>query len=314
MSDSFSIAHAALAFLESHRLPPIAANYSFALEVVGDLDGPLARAVAFETDGGLRLTSRSLHELSQRFLAGNSETVAITESSVRTHATQLGSLTSDAQFLTKALSDDVNAMAVEVQDWPGSNALVARLTDAERELADLRRDVATLQANLGSPSEQRVDPTRDLATQALTSEGARPLFSRLGEQNRAYVMMIFSVADLGKINERFGHPVGDNVLSAFVANLRQVIRNEEVIRWTGNEFIVLVTDVALANARILAEEVLAAFAARRLKLRGSGEWIGMVTASAGIVVGHGADQAAVLIQARAKLYRATVRGLSQVEA
>ena len=314
MSDVFGTAHAALAFLESHHLQPTTANYAFALEVVSDLDGPLARAVALDTDGGLRLTPRSLNELSQRFLATKSGTAARIEDAVQSHATQLGSLTSDAQLLTKSLSDDVTAMAVEVQDWPYSNALVARLTDAERELADLRRDVAKLQANLGSLSEQRIDPTRDTATQALTSEGARTLFARLGEQNRAYVMMIFSVADLSNINERFGHPVGDNVLSAFVANLRQVLKNEEIIRWTGNEFMVVVTDVALANARLLAEEVLAAFATRRLKLRGSGEWIGKVTGSAGIVVGQGADQAAALIQARAKLYRATIKGLGQVEA
>ncbi len=217
-------------------------------------------------------------------------------------------------MLTKALSDDVSAMAVEAQDWPDSNALVVRLTDAERELAELRRDVAGLQANLESLSDRRTDPTRDVATQALTTEGARSLFARLSEENRAYVMLIFSVNDLGTINNRFGYPVGDNVLSAFVANLRQVFKNEEVIRWTGNEFVMVVTDVALANARILAEEVLAAFATRRLKLRGSGEWIGTVTASAGCVVGQGSDQATALMQARAKLYRATVRGAGQVEA
>lgn len=314
MSDVFGPARAALAFLESHHLPPTTANYGFALDVVSDPEGALARAVTVETDGGLRLTSRSLQELSERFLMVSSETVATREANVRIQASELGSLTSDAQILTKALNNDVNAMAGEVQNWPDSNALVTRLTDAERALADLRSDVAKLQANLASGGERLSDPTRDTATQALTQEGARPLFAYLGEQNRAYVMALFSVADLGGINDRFGYEVGDNVLSAFVANLRQVFKNEEVIRWTGNEFVVLVTDVALTNVRILAEEVLASFAARRLKLRGSGEWIGMVTASAGIVVGHGADQAAVLIQARARLYRATVKGLGQVEA
>ena len=273
----------------------------------------MAKAVALETDGGLRLTNRSLQQLSERFLTANLETTADQESHVRRHATQLGSLTSDAQVLTKALSDDVSAMAVEAEDWPDSNALVSRLTDAERELADLRKDVANLQANLGPLTDRRADPTRDVATQALTMEGARPLFARLGDEDRAYVMLIFSVNDLGTINDRFGYSVGDNVLSAFVANLRQVFKNEEVIRWTGNEFVMVVTDVALANARILAEEVLVAFASRRLKLRGSGEWIGTMTASAGAVVGQGSDQAVSLIQARAKLYRATIKGPGQVE-
>jgi diguanylate cyclase len=309
MPDAFVAARDALAFLEVHHLEPVAANYAFALAVVADPNSDLARAVASETDGGLRLTTRSLETLSERYLPARIDRAAERETAVTRHADQLGALTSDAQ----ALSHDVTAMSIDAQGWPESTALVTRLSDAERELADLRRDVARLQADLGSLGERRADPMRDTATQALTPEGARPMFAHLADQHRSYVMLIFSVADLAGINDRFGHAVGDNVLSAFVANLRQAFHGEEVIRWTGNEFVLVVTDVALAAARGLAEEVLASFETRRLKLRGSGEWIGVVTASAGIVVGQGGDQEAALSQARAALYRAAVRGLGQVE-
>lgn len=313
MPNAFVAARDALAFLEVHRLEPMAANYAFALAVVGDPNSDLARAVASETDGGLRLTARSLETLSDRYLPARPDRTAERETAVTRHADQLDALTSDAQALTQSLSNDVTAMSIDAQGWPESTALVTRLSDAERELADLRRDVARLQADLGSLGERRADPMRDTATQALTPEGARPMFAHLADQHRSYVMLIFSVADLAGINERFGHAVGDNVLSAFVANLRQAFHREEVIRWTGNEFVLVVTDVALAAARGLAEEVLASFETRRLKLRGSGEWIGVVTASAGIVVGQGGDQEAALSQARAALYRAAVRGLGQVE-
>ncbi|MBB3588094.1 diguanylate cyclase domain-containing protein [Sphingomonas sp. BK481] len=313
MPEAFRAARDALAFLEAHRLAPVAENYTFALAVVADPGSDLARAVAAETDGGLRLTARALETLSERHLAIKRDTTAERDSAVTARANQLGALTTDAQTLTRSLSHDVSAMASEAENWPDATLLVTRLADAERELAELRRDVARLQSDLGSLGTARHDPMRDAATGALTSEGARPIFAQLAEQARSYVLMIFSVADLAGVNERFGHAVGDNVLSAFVANLRRVFPDEEIIRWTGNEFVVVVTDVALTAARDLADEAIAAFETRRLKLRGSGAWIGPVRALAGLVVGQGDDQDAALSQARADLHRAAVRALSPVE-
>lgn len=313
MPEAFQAARDALAFLEAHRLAPVAANYAFALAVVEDPGSELARAVAAETDGGLRLTSRALETLGERYLADRRDTTAERDSQVTARANQLGALTTDAQTLTRTLSHDVSAMANAAGNWPDATPLVTRLTDAERELADLRRDVARLQSDLGSLGAARVDPMRDAATGALTSEGARPMFAQLAEQARSYVLMIFSVVDLVGVNDRFGHAVGDNVLSAFVANLRRVFPDEEIIRWTGNEFVLVLTDVALAAARDLADEAIAAFETRRLKLRGSGAWIGPVRAVAGLVVGQGDDPDAALGQARADLYRATVEGLSPMD-
>ena len=224
MPEAFRAARDALAFLEAHRLAPVAENYTFALAVVADPGSDLARAVAAETDGGLRLTARALETLSERHLAIKRDTTAERDSAVTARANQLGALTTDAQTLTRSLSHDVSAMASEAENWPDATLLVTRLADAERELAELRRDVARLQSDLGSLGTARHDPMRDAATGALTSEGARPIFAQLAEQARSYVLMIFSVADLAGVNQRFGHAVGDNVLSAFVANLRQIGR------------------------------------------------------------------------------------------
>ncbi len=127
MPEAFRAARDALAFLEAHRLAPVAENYTFALAVVADPGSDLARAVAAETDGGLRLTARALETLSERHLAIKRDTTAERDSAVTARANQLGALTTDAQTLTRSLSHDVSAMASEAENWPDATLLVTRL-------------------------------------------------------------------------------------------------------------------------------------------------------------------------------------------
>jgi len=264
--------------------------------------------VASETDGGLRLTARSLETLSDRYLPARPDRATERETAVTRHADQLDALTSDAQALTQSLSNDVTAMSIDAQGWPESTALVTRLSDAERELADLRGELARLRDAITGGAPRVAGHERDGLTAALDQAGGERLFREVALSGRAYVMILFGIDGLVGINARYGRSVGNNVLSAFAATLRESFPDEELIRWSGNEFIVVLRDVALTMARALAEEALDAFHARRLKLRGSGDVIGPLTASAGIVVGKGDETTASIEQARANLAAGAAAG------
>jgi diguanylate cyclase len=311
----FQQARSALDFLEHHQLEPTATNYDFALCCVAHPASELARDVYERTYRGSPLTSSDVLALLERH-GTDDPGVAIErrERMVARQAEQLGSLTSDAHDLTEALGRDVGTIVKQSDDWPtGTSDLIARLSEAERDLAELREEFRTLRNAIGVSGPQRVETGHDELTQALNQVGASRVLAALVGNGRPYVLIMFIIDDLVGINKRFGRPVGDNVLNAFAATLREIFPGVELIRWTGNEFIIVTTDLATMAARPLAEDALATLKARRLKLRGTGAWIGAVTASAGMVVSQGEAPEALLARARANAHEAASLGGDQIK-
>jgi diguanylate cyclase len=201
----------------------------------------------------------------------------------------------------------------QASEWPKStNEFLSRLSDAERELVELRNNVAKLQARIDGNADDGLDNNRDPLTRSLNRDGAQDLLQRLTNDGRSYIIIMFGLDDLEELNNKFGHSVGDNILNALAATLRDFFPEQELVRWSGNKFITILKDAAVMQARVIAGEALVAMAERRLRLRNSGEWVGVVTASAGIVVGQHELTEDVLERARANLTSAAELGGNQV--
>lgn len=313
MRTSFDRARRALNFLELHQLDPSPSHFEFALAVIGAPGSALSEAVAAQTDGGLRLSAVTVQLLVERYLSRPPEqTLERRERTVMRQAQELGMLTTDAHHLTEALGREMDALVAGAADVPAAADFVHRLSDAERELAELRSEVGRLRDNI-VPAPPPEDADRDGLTQALNRSGAAGVMARADAGGQGHVVLTFSVDALDAINDRFGRAVGDNVLNAFATTLQQTFDEEELIRWSGNEFLFILRDLPAAAARLRTEQALAAFAARRLRLRGSGEPIGTVTASAGIAVGVAGGQEESLIASRASAALAGSRGGNRLE-
>lgn len=125
-------------------------------------------------------------------------------------------------------------------------------------------------------------------------------------------ILILDVDDFKAINDTFGHPAGDRVLSVLGRLLKDNCRKENIVaRYGGEEFAILMTNTALTGAVKVAErlrKVLAAqnfaFAGRKVKL----------TVSIGVAcsAGKSADPETLLSQADQALYRAKRSGKNRV--
>lgn len=315
MTATFGQAHRALEFLEQHWLEPTAVNYDLALSYVKNADSDLARDIDQQTEDGLRLTPEAAATLVDRYLVRNPNVlIGQRKRKVEQHSEELGTLTSGAHELTSALERDVGAAVVQAVEWPSAASdFVSRLSDAERELAELRRNVAKLQTKIGGADGRQRAGDQDDLTPTSDQDDAHDWLERLTSDGLNYVMVMFSLDNMVRLNKRFGHSVGDNVLNALDSTLRRFLPEDELIRWSGNEFVAIVKGTALVSARLLAEEALAAVKARRFKLRGSGEWIGTVTASAGIAVCQNEDAMDVLERVRANTHVASESGGNRLE-
>ena len=68
--------------------------------------------------------------------------------------------------------------------------------------------------------------------------------------------IMFDLDDFKKVNDYFGHLVGDEVLIKYSSNIKNIIReNDQVYRWGGEEFIILLPDTDLEAALKLSNRI-----------------------------------------------------------
>ncbi len=130
---------------------------------------------------------------------------------------------------------------------------------------------------------------------------------------RPLVVILFDLDRFKKVNDRFGHGVGDQVLRIFAEKARANLRADDVIgRLGGEEFAAVLSGVELSTAFALAEQIRIAFAsaARMLDRQPVG-----ATLSAGLAVLHTseADIDSLLARADQALYVAKAQGRDRVE-
>jgi diguanylate cyclase (GGDEF)-like protein len=124
-------------------------------------------------------------------------------------------------------------------------------------------------------------------------------------------VVLVDLDDFKRINDRFGHPVGDTVLLAFADLMRAHVREVDVAgRLGGEEFSILLPETDLAGAAAGAERLRHALAEQSLELEGRTL---EVTASFGVAeLSSGQSGDELLRAADAALYRAKEQGKNRV--
>jgi diguanylate cyclase (GGDEF)-like protein/putative nucleotidyltransferase with HDIG domain len=117
------------------------------------------------------------------------------------------------------------------------------------------------------------DPLTGLANHRSFQERVQRELIGAEARNIPFTLCMIDVDDFKRVNDLFGHPVGDSVLARVGARLRQ---NGEAFRLGGDEFALLLPSRSAEDALPVAETVLA-----RISSLDLGD-VGSVTASAGI--------------------------------
>jgi diguanylate cyclase (GGDEF)-like protein len=116
-----------------------------------------------------------------------------------------------------------------------------------------------------------------------------------------------------KVNDTHGHHIGDLVIKDFCQRTGQMLRIPDVLaRFGGEEFVILLPDTGLPEARQVAERIRKEIQKQRMKD------LPAYTVSLGVAVAQGASDKpenieALLAVADEKLYQAKERGRNRVE-
>jgi diguanylate cyclase (GGDEF)-like protein len=94
-------------------------------------------------------------------------------------------------------------------------------------------------------------------------------------------VLMIDIDHFKRVNDRYGHQLGDAVLKVVAESLRRIIRPEDVLaRYGGEEFVILARAVDLRGATILAERVRRRIAELPMPQNGPAE----ITVSVGVAV------------------------------
>ena len=197
-------------------------------------------------------------------------------------------------------------------------SLVPTEVDYQSRLETLARaQKASEQAN--SELKQALDQMQEAAgTDRLTGAWNRRRFEDGVIQHMALAkrrgdplsLFIFDLDHFKRVNDTFGHGVGDAVLKSVCSTVRDQLRvSDALVRWGGEEFIVLCPATTLAGATILADKI------RRTVEAQAMPQVGMLTISLGVAQRMaGEDLDVWLARADGALYRSKERGRNRTEA
>ncbi|CAI3136866.1 Response regulator PleD [Acinetobacter calcoaceticus] len=125
-------------------------------------------------------------------------------------------------------------------------------------------------------------------------------------------LMIIDIDRFKQVNDQYGHIVGDHVIVSIAEQLKQNIRSSDlIIRYGGDEFLILLEQVQFVDARLLAEKIRSAISLEEIDLSGSDEKL-HVSVSIGFAIGA-ASWIELLEKADRSLLRAKARGRNVVE-
>lgn len=155
-------------------------------------------------------------------------------------------------FLTALVAGEERAKGLEL----GANdyitkpfylpELLARISVGER-LTQQRREMEKQAAH---------DPLTGLYNRRMFEERLTNEFDRAKRYGRPLSVLMIDVDDFKQVNDRYGHDWGDVVLKEVAQALREKTRKSDIpVRYGGEEFILILPEVPLADALQAAEKI-----------------------------------------------------------
>ena len=138
--------------------------------------------------------------------------------------------------------------------------------------------------------------------------------SEYHQGGNSFCVIMLDIDFFKMVNDRWGHPAGDRVLKEFAQRLREKTRKTDTLaRIGGEEFLIMLRDVELQQAMVIAEELREYIAATPFDL-GNGNHQ-RITASFGICQTVGAihDVSELFAHVDSALYQAKSNGRNRIE-
>lgn len=101
-----------------------------------------------------------------------------------------------------------------------------------------------------------MDPLTEVYNRRKINEIIQHYFDYEEFSNTIFSVILIDINQFKKINDTYGHNVGDKVLKFISINMKRLLREVDYIsRWGGDEFLILLPNTSKENAEIVASKI-----------------------------------------------------------
>ena len=125
-------------------------------------------------------------------------------------------------------------------------------------------------------SEMNQDPLTKAGNRRSGTRDLSDAFQEYQASGHSPGIMIYDIDCFKSINDQYGHSVGDLVLTEIVNAIRGMIRSsDKIIRWGGDEFVVIFYGLQEKNAISFGESILSVVSSLKISAQDQGEEINL---------------------------------------
>lgn len=317
----------ALPLINKHKTPINPVNYAVWYEYVSGDNQALIDAIDGHLNNGDAITADITQHMYEKYvLMGMPERIQKTNNGMKlivdntlsninkaeTKASACASDINDTQSLLESSSDVAELKSLIGEILQQTQTLASTSNDLKQELAQSSQDMQKLKSEMEAIK-------KTARTDGLTGLLNRGAFNQeialLCQQSDIKVTLVmFDLDNFKKLNDTFGHLLGDKVLQYFSGIMRKFGGETHLsARYGGEEMAMLLLNTSEEEALNIANKIKDQLANSRLKKKNSDESIGQVTVSIGMSLMKATDTPNELIdRADQALYLSKANGRNQV--
>ena len=290
-----------LNYIAKYNLPANPVNYTVWYEYVSGKNLKLKNAIDHSVKNNKPLNNNNLETLYQKYVTDGDRIVigklltkislmlkdvtnhvSDTEGDLAGHGKNLGDL---AEQITevhdyKDIKNIVDEMLVETKSLIQSGQrLQTRMKISSDDLKQLHQDLETSQQ----------EAQTDVLTSLINRRGLEKRFEleriRAKQNNSSFSIIMADIDFFKRINDNFGHLVGDSLLKNLAMMIKKHLRQNDIAaRYGGEEFLILLPETRIEGAQAVAQKIKKALSLKEWKLKDTGESMGKITLSMGIAL------------------------------
>ena len=317
--------------LSAQEVPTSPTNYEIWTAHLSGVQPDLSHEIESRLARGEPFTDEVNEALHERFFANTRMSVQMLETSeaiareladavcsLRGAGDQAGSYASELQMAANRFDGGIDPAAfrtVVEQLAATTREVAAHNRQLAEQMQASSRQVEELQTALaGVKVEALTDGLTGLANRKMFDETLRRRLLESAADKTGLCLLMFDIDHFKRVNDTWGHPIGDQVIRYIAAVLRLHARGDMLAaRYGGEEFAMVVPRTSLEDAQKLAASISQTIKSKRLSRKSTGELIGAITISVGIAHYRTLESAGALIsRADACLYAAKRAGRDRV--
>ena len=233
----------------------------------------------YVTDGDRIVIGKLLTKISL-MLKDVTTHVADTEGDLAGHGKNLGELADQITEVHdhKDIRNIVDQMIVETKALVNSGKrLQTKMKISSDDLKQLHQEL----------EKSQQEAQTDALTSLINRRGLEKRFEleriRAKQNNSPFSIIMADIDHFKRINDNFGHLVGDSLLKNIAIMLKQHLRQNDIAaRYGGEEFLILLPETSIEGAKAVAQKIKKALSVKEWKLKETGESMGKITLSMGI--------------------------------